>query len=278
MKKATTLLKPEEVQMLEFLAKFGVAHDRHILLHLAKLVQVTIGDSEYLEKINPQIDDSAEILKNYAKMIKRLVAADYIVQHKLYANEGAYITLGALGADLLATKAVKGLSLNTLKHDMLVLDLYFDLLDKNPGGLVMSERELRFASGIKVGDKKKVPDLLLTDAENKQIAIEVEISEKSHARLIEIINNYLNDVKLSAAHYFVESKALGNKLLELSGHHPKISVFLLSRDNSSEMQLAYAELQVNEEDRTEKSKSPWSFDLDEYLNNREKYKNPKIIE
>lgn len=279
MKKPTTLLCEEEIKILGFVAKFGVAHDKHILFHLRNSVPQ-----------NP-IDQS-----NYNKTIKRLIKADYIVEHRLYKNAGAYLTLGFCASELLAAKAVKKLALNTLNHDMLVLDLYFDLLGKNPGCEILSERELRISSGMKVGDKKKVPDLLLTTTNGEQIAIEVEISEKSQARLIEIINNYVNDVKLYATHYFVTSEALGKKLLKLSGYHPKIRVFLLKHDTTSDninnlvdtklnsntniasndlvstRLITYIELKIELEDRVNKTKSPWSFDLDDYLNNREKYK------
>lgn len=226
--------------LLEFIAKFGVVHEKHIACVL------------------PQLDKAS-----YKSMLKN----DYLVEHRLHITTGAYYTLGSRGAQLMTTKEIKALNLNTLNHDMLLLDLYFDLQEKNPEANIQSERELKIGLGIKVGDKKKFPDLLLTNVVAEKIAIELEISEKSQARLIEIINNYIADTTLSAIHYFVKFNALGKKLLELAGYHHKLRVFLLDKDSST---LSYTEIIRVEEAPV--ATSPWSFDLDEYLNNPDKYR------
>ena len=242
-------LQAEDVKLLECVAKFGVVQDRHVFL--------------YCQNHNYSLDPVT-----YSKACKRLVRAEYLGTQMIYADQDSYLMLGPRGSELMATKAVKAIPLNTINHDMLVLDLYFDLLAKNPGSEIMSERELRFSTGVKVGDKKKVPDLLM----DNKIAIEVELSEKSNARLIEIINNYIADVTLTAAHYFVKSKSLGHKLLQLSGGHKKVQVFLLT---SIEAPLVYTPLfadgaTVPFTTTNTTAASKWSFDLDEYLQARKK--------
>lgn len=227
--------------LLEFIAKFGVVHEKHINIIL------------------PQFFENKFLLK---KMLKD----GYINEHKLHIVTGAYYTLGTISAQLTATKEIKSLNFNTLNHDMLLLDLYFDLLNKNPGSEIQSERQLKIGEGVKVGDKKKFPDLLVTNPNGEQIAIELEITEKSKDRLIEIINNYISDINLYQVHYFVKSATLGKKLLELAGYHQKLKIFLLDKNDAM---LSYSEISRIEEKVI--ATSPWSFDIDDYLTNP-KYK------
>jgi hypothetical protein len=228
--------------LLEFIAKFGVVHERHLAI------------------IVPEVSVNQSV-------IKKLLKEKYIHEHKIEIVSGAYYTLGTIGAQLMATKAVKGLNFNTLKHDMLLLDLYFDLANKHPGSIIQSERELKIAEGIKIGDKNKFPDLLITNLDGTELAIELEITEKSHARLIEIINNYIANTTLSQIYYFVKSLTLGKKLLALAGYHHKLKVFLLDKND---IMISYTE--IVQEQQIPIAKSPWSFDLEDYLTNP-KYKN-----
>lgn len=225
--------------ILEFIAKFGVVHERH------------------LENLLGSVDKM---------VLKTLIRDEYINTHQLKITQGAYYSLGKIGAKLMDSKEIKDLNYNNLNHDMLLLDLYFDILSKNPEHEIKSEREMKVGQGLKVGDKKKFPDLLMIDQIGYATAIELEISEKSQSRLIEIINNYIQDTKLTAIHYYVKSQSLGRKLLTLSGSHPKLKVFLLSNDEDI---LNYTEVMIDKE--IPPTKSPWSFDLDHYLNNPDKY-------
>ena len=65
----------------------------------------------------------------------------------------------------------------------------------------------------------------------------------------------------------MQSNTLGKKLLDLAGYHPKIRVFLIAKNTNM---LSYNEIIKTKEIGI--VKSPWSFDLDYYLNNLEKYK------
>lgn len=234
-KAVNVILQERDLQILDFLAKFGVASDKHLM----RLVGIR-----------------EEAISNYIRIIRKLKLANYVEKQRLFAGEYGYVMLGTKGAELLATTRVKQLMLNTLRHDMLVLDIYFHLQEQNPLP-VMSERELRISSGLKVGDKKKVPDLLI----DEKIAIEVELTEKSNARLIEIINNYVQDTKLESVQYFVRSKALGNKILDLAGHHPKFKVFLLDMESK---EIKYVQLGTDLL-KDAPMKSSGDFDLAGYL-------------
>jgi len=233
----SVMLQERDLKILEFLAKFGVANEKH-LMNL-------VGIKE-------------EAMSNYTRIIRRLIVSGYVEKQRLIAGQYAYILLGPRGEALLSTKRMKNLILNTLRHDMLVLDVYFDIMSKNPDYTVMSERELRIATGLKVGDKKKVPDLLI----NEKIAVEVELTEKSNARLVEIISNYVNDTNLESVHYYVKSKALGYKILELAGNHPKFKIFLL---NLNSKVLEYSLIIDENRVTTQQPSSANSFDLNAYL-------------
>ena len=236
-KRVNVILQARDLKILEFLAKFGVANERHI--------RQLIGLDE-------------ESMSNYIRIIRKLTLADYVEKQRLIAGEYAYLLLGERGASLLGTRRVKNLVLNTLRHDMLVLDVYFDIMAKNPDAQVMSERELRIETGFKVGAKKKLPDLLV----DGKIAIEMELSEKSHARLVEIIGNYVRNSQMEEVRYFVRSRTLGLKILEFAGWHKKFKVFLLDVKSKN---LAYSEISNAAATVKDVPVAAAGFDLDEYL-------------
>ena len=209
------ILQDRDIVILEFIAKFGVVND----LHIIHTINFHDNNHDNKNKITP---------KNYNRIIQRLIKAGYIKKTKLIANDYNYITLEKNGEIILNVKKVKQLALPTLRHDMLVLDLYCNLQLRHPSYKFTSEHKLKQKSEIRIEDRTKVPDLLIHDDNNATIAVEMEISEKSHTILTNIILNYIYNSQITEVWYFVKSISLGNKIHAISGANcKKIRVFLL---------------------------------------------------
>jgi hypothetical protein len=229
---ANIILQERDIIILEFVSKFGVVNDSHVI-HTINLF------GKNTNKIT---------LKNYNRIIRRLTGAGYIKRTKLIASTHSYITLDKNGEIMLGAKRVKQLVIPTLRHDMLVLDLYCDLQRMNPSYTFTSEHELKQKSDIHISDKTKIPDLLINDSITSNIiAIEMELSEKNNAILSNIILNYIYNSQITEAWYFVQSVTLGNKIHTISGSDDncnKIKVFLLNTqiNNSMDARFTYTEI------------------------------------
>ncbi|KFJ44123.1 replication-relaxation family protein [Francisella philomiragia] len=159
------ILQKRDIEILKFIAKFGYVNSEH----LVKMFGLT----------NPRLTQIA----------KRLIENDYLTKERLLAKEPAIYHLKQKGAELVKTNKIKPISLQNLKHNLLVIDVYIDLKKKNPGLEILSDREQRAGKFGKMANRA-VPDLLiLTDeqAGKKNIAIEVELSRKNKQRLSKIL-------------------------------------------------------------------------------------------
>jgi hypothetical protein len=144
------LLQQRDLQILRFVAKFGSVNDGHIMCML---------------NIPNKSTSTLLTFHNYMRIIRRLIISEYLERVKIIANEYGYIMLGSKGEALLNIKRQKKLLLNTLRHDMLAIDLYLDLIIKNPTYTIACERELKILHNVKFNDydnnPKKLPDLLI---------------------------------------------------------------------------------------------------------------------
>lgn len=226
-------LYPEELVILEFVAKFSVVR----YSHFTKLFNLHSFDNLSIDK--------------YLSKLKR---NQLLTQHQLIIAGELYFTLSIDGAKLFESKVLSELPLLKLNHDMLLIDIYFMYLDEYREHEILTEYYLKRLNGIKIGDKKKVPDLLIRDC----LAVELEITEKSHDRLVEIINRYLMDTTLNEVHYYVKSNALARKLISLSGGHSKLKVFIIKVDSDLVEVIPY-------DNDIPKINNCNDFDLDLYL-------------
>ncbi len=203
--KTTPLLK-QDVIILEFIAKFGYPNDNQI---------------QYLCNIK---------LSYYPKFIKRLVDRGYINRTKILVNKSSYLTLTKMGARFVGLKnAPTQPILNTLRHDTLLIDLYFKLQEKYPDGHFMVDKELHRLHKLETNHAnfpKQIPDLLIDES----IAIELELSLKNTTQLTQVITSYIVDNDFVEVHYFVDNIKHYNKIKSLTLEYPKFKFFMLNLD------------------------------------------------
>jgi len=194
-------LLARDVKILEFIAKFGFCQDRHIIT---------------LCNLTP---------KYYLKVIKRLIDDDYVERSRILAYEEAYLMLTKNGSRFLGLSTTSRPVLNTLNHDTLLIDLYFKLIEQYPTAHFKTDKELRRDFAIhEANDSKRIPDIVIDDT----LAVELELSEKPLAKLTAIINAYILDNNIQQVHYYVMSKRIYTRLLNLTANYSKFKFFMLS--------------------------------------------------
>lgn len=199
------MLTDRDEEILGFVGKFGVVNERHLI-----------------ELMGFRNDGTG--FKNLGRILDRLEKGGYLERQKIRWKEPGYVLIGENGAAILNTRKPKGVILHTLAHDMLTIDLYLLIRER---GEIQTEQVIRHAIGLEAARKVKIPDLVLND----NTAYEVEISEKSTARLQKIINEYCLNTKYSRVNYFVKSEAIGGKIYAMSRGDEKFKVYLFDGQN-----------------------------------------------
>ena len=198
-------LLERDLLILEFLANFGYCHDYHI----AKLCGLS---TKYIPRI-----------------IKRLVDAGYIIKTQILAYKSPYLMLSRNAAKFLGIKGTAKPVLNTLYHDTVLVDLFFELQKEFPDGAIKTDKQLRREFAIhKTGSVLRIPDLLIDES----VAIELELSEKSLSRLEQIINSYIINTNIKQVRYYITSNRLYKKINQLVINCSKFSFFMLQLEDN----------------------------------------------
>lgn len=201
------MLQERDLQILEFIARFGYCQEPH----LCKLLNVG----------------------SVRNLVTRLSDDGYITKQKVIANNDPYLSLGKKGATFLETKVISKVSLATLFHDTLLVDLYLYLQGIYPANnySFKTDKELRRDLKIELLENEqlaeihRVPDILIND----EIAIELELSEKPKVRLQAIINSYVINEEIIEVNYYLQSAPLARKIKKIANNHPKFKFWMIEK-------------------------------------------------
>lgn len=161
------------------------------------------------------------------KLLRKLALSGLIIRKKILSNRDYYIYLTKDCAKILQIKLYAKPILHTLLHDSMLIDLYLFLLNFNSNLIIQSDKELKRNNNKIFENKFRLPDLLI----NNQIAIELELSQKSDARLKEIIYNYMIDINYSLVIYIVKTVTIMNKIKSIINNISDKFYFYLLNDN-----------------------------------------------
>lgn len=194
-------LQTNDLKIFNFMSKFLYVQD----IHIATLCAIGVDEAN--------------------KITKRLVKEGYLIHNKILSDRAPYISLATKAYKLLELKPKTYVALNTLAHDTLLVSLYLYLATTDSTIVTDLElkREKSFNSTL---NKYKLPDLLINDTR----AIELELSQKSHARLVEIVAGYVINNDISQVEYYVKTKALAHKIWQLTQDNPKFKFYLINLD------------------------------------------------
>jgi hypothetical protein len=174
------ILQTRDIEILKFIAKFGYVNSLHI--------------SNMFGLSKPRT----------SQILQRLLKVEYIKKENIFTNEPNIFTLLTEGAELIKAKKIRKITLQNLRHNLLLVDIFIDLKLKNPELEILSDRELRAGRGF--GAKGHIPDMeIITPIQDgrKNIAIELELSRKSLKRVKSIL--YALENKYIETHYYCDN-------------------------------------------------------------------------
>jgi len=174
------ILQTRDIEILKFIAKFGYVTSVHI-------------------------QNFFELKQSRASQIlSRLMKNDFLKKERILTDEPNIFTLRTAGAELIKSHRIKKITLQNLRHNLLLVDIFIDLKLKNPELEILSDRELRAGRGF--GAKGHIPDMeIITPIQDgrKNIAIELELSRKSLKRVKSIL--YALENKYIETHYYCDN-------------------------------------------------------------------------
>jgi hypothetical protein len=152
------------------------------------------------------------------RRINKLISAGYLVSKNiLHGHQRIYILTNkavTLCAD--SIPANNNIRLGTFHHDLTLVDLSL-YLEKKYSGEFEPARRIRHNYGLAgFGNPGHIADGYLHIGDYKPIAIELEISLKSHQRLKNIILNYASNLSLREVWYFTDKTDVKRAISKLS--------------------------------------------------------------
>lgn len=205
-------------------------------------MRLTMRDQELLAWINAV---GFVTIAQLALMLKVSIPTAYIRAQKLTQN--GYLThdrifhsapgiyrVTPIGVQVSGSELppVRTLSLATYRHDLLVTSLSFELCSQYNGRFT-TERELRHAGRIKNSGSshslktEHTPDGVLI-FNDKRVAIEVELSQKSTRRLDSIYHFYLGNFDYNEVWYFCGSEGVKAQIENCFNHSAFLKAMMLS--------------------------------------------------
>lgn len=176
--------------------------DRELLGFLALHRATTAAQLPVLLGISP---------RRASERSRRLEAGGVLSRERIFANRPSTLTITRDGLRAIDSPLPQvHVSLTEYRHDVGVSWLWLAARDGAFGELreIVSERELRAASQPVRGLEQHRPDLLLTTAAGKRIAIELELTPKGAGRLDRIMLGFAGDPAIDAALYLVPDAKL----------------------------------------------------------------------
>lgn len=168
---------------------------------------------------------------------QKLTQHGYLTHDRIFHSAPGIYRVTPMGVQICGSELppVRTLSLATYRHDLLVTSLSFHLCSQYEARFI-TERELRHAGRIKHNgashalNTQHTPDGVLV-FEDKQVAIEVELSQKSKRRLESIYRFYLGNFDYHEVWYFCGSEGVKAQI-ENCFHHATFLKTMMLCDTS----------------------------------------------
>lgn len=180
-------------------------------------MKMTKRDIEILEFINEfwfceitQIEKKFDLKKPRSyQIMQRLVREKLVIHEKVFHGRNGIYYLSKQGASYFDLPAMSNVPIAIYDHQLAIIDVHFKLMHLYPDAQWISERRLkreRFAKGI--GMLGHISDGLLVFPDDRQIAIEVELTMKGKLRLEKIFKAYASQLEIKEIWYFCSPEVL----------------------------------------------------------------------
>jgi len=145
----------------------------------------------------------------YGRM-KKLVEYGYLARERILHGQSRIhkVTKKGILASADALAPMRYITLGTFRHDFMLVDLALSL-ETETGGAFTPDRRIRHNEGLSgAGQSGHIADGYLHIGNDKPIAVELELSVKSRARIVDIINTYGGDLSVKEVWYFTDQKSV----------------------------------------------------------------------
>lgn len=171
-------------------------------------------DAEVLKWVNGFGFATADQIRRFMKVgntaayvrIKKLVEGGYLARERILHGQARIhkVTRKGVLASGDAVLPLKYVNLGTFRHDFKLVDLALTL-EAETGGTFIPDRRIRHDEGLSgVGQLGHIADGYLHIGEDKPIAIELELSVKSRARIQSIIHDYGGNLSVKEVWYYTD--------------------------------------------------------------------------
>lgn len=141
--------------------------------------------------------------------VRKLVQRGLLVHERIFQNEPGVYRVSSMGVTACQSplSALRRLSIATYQHSLCLVDLSFTLR-KRWSGEFITERQLRQQSGQpNVGYQGHLNDGMFV-LPHQRVAIEVELTQKSKARLSRIFEYHYHNPTVDETWYFCRDAAI----------------------------------------------------------------------
>jgi len=145
------------------------------------------------------------------QIMERLVKANFVKHERIFYGKHGVFYLTNQGASFSNLPPIKNIPKDNYDHQLAIINVYFKMMQEFPNAEWLSERFVRKQKSLySVGKKiKHLCDGVLVLSDDKQIAIEVELTMKSKERLNEIIRSYALHKHIKEVWYYCSPETLG---------------------------------------------------------------------
>lgn len=153
------------------------------------------------------------------RRLRRLVEARCLVRRSLFPGQAGVYLATRRGTELAGSLLGPArLRLQTIEHDLKVVDVALALLARHKGTWWITERELRREAGQRfgIGNGEKPPDGVLVLADGSRVAVEVENCRKSRRRLEERMRGYARKTEYKQVWFIICGRRQAEPVREIA--------------------------------------------------------------
>lgn len=164
------------------------------------------------------------------KRLRKLVLGKYLEYERIFHGRNGIYRVTNKGVKISQDdlSALRKVNLAKYEHDLIVVTVSLQLLTRHTDAEFITERRLRHIKSIGVGSRGHICDGILA-FENKQIALEIELSSKGSKRRESIIKFYTREFQYDEVWYVCGSEFVKNQLIPLVKSRPFIKLLDLKK-------------------------------------------------
>lgn len=205
-------------------------------------------DADVLRWVNGFGFASADQIKSFMGVgqtaayvrLKKLVEGGYLERERILHGQARIhkVTKKGVLASGDAVLPLGDVRLGTFRHDYKLVDLAL-MLEEETGGKFTPDRRIRHDEGLSgVGQLGHIPDGYLQIGEDKPIAIELELSVKSRARINSIINDYGGNLSVKEVWYYTDTQDVARAISKAADGYSFIKVKQIPSEDKKETRVA----------------------------------------